>query len=130
MAAGLVSGLQALFDHFEVLGQRPAHRLLGDTLLDVGNHDDIFGRGRFRVVEHFVDQRQLAILDRQLLGAGAVQAVFEVLDAQLEQTLFSRQRPQQSDGFFKRRRGWIGDCGHAKSIAITLPERPVFMGDY
>jgi hypothetical protein len=82
------------------------------------------------VIEHFVDERQLAILDRQLLGAGAVQAVFEVLDAQLEQALFSRQSPQQSDGFFERRRGWIGDCVHAKTIAITLPERPVFIGDY
>jgi len=46
VAAGLVSGLQALFDHFEVLGQPPAHQLLGDMLPDVRNHDDIFSRGR------------------------------------------------------------------------------------
>jgi hypothetical protein len=130
VAAGLVSGLQALFDHFEVLGQRPTHRLLDDTLLDVRNRDDIFGRGRFRVIEHFIDQRQLAILDRQLLGAEAVQAVFEVFDAQLEQAFFSRQRPQQSGGFFERRRGWIGDCGYANLTAITLPEKPAFMDDY
>jgi hypothetical protein len=32
------------------------------------------------MIEHFVDQRQLAILDRQFLGARGKEAVCEVLD--------------------------------------------------
>lgn len=95
-----------------------------------GIYNDILGRGRLRVVEHFVDQRQLAILDRQLLGARAEESVFEVLDTEFEKALFSRHRPQENDGFLERRRGWIGDSGHGKSVAITLPKRPVFIGDY
>jgi hypothetical protein len=91
-------------------------------LFDVGIHNDILGRGRLRVVQHFVNQRQLAILDRQLLGALAEEAVFE-------QALFSRHRPQENDGFLERRRGWIGDSGHVKSVSILLPKRPVFIGD-
>jgi hypothetical protein len=82
------------------------------------------------VVEHFVDQRQLAILDRQLLGGRAEEAMFEILDAEFEQALFSRQRPQENDGFLERRRGWIGDSGYGTSAAIALPKRPVFIGYY
>ncbi len=76
-------------------------------------------------VEHFVDQRQLAILDRQLLGARAEEAVFEVLDAEFEQALFTAplftELPQQCDGLFDARRLGIRSSQHAKIIAITLP---------
>jgi hypothetical protein len=138
VAAGLVSGLQALFHHFEVIGQGPAHRLLGCALLDVGHDDDILGRGRLRVFEHFVDQRQLAILDRQLLGARAEEAVFEVLDAEFEQALFTAplftELPQQSDGLFEARglgiRGSQHCRNHSNNAAKNLAQRPVFTGDY
>jgi hypothetical protein len=56
--------------------------------------------------------------------------VFEVLDTEFEKALFSRHRPHENDGFLERRRGWIGDSGHCKSVAISLPKRPVFIGDY
>ena len=57
----------------------------------------ILNRGRLRVVEHFVDQRQLAILDPQLLGARAEEAVFEVLVTKLDQSLISHHRPKETD---------------------------------
>ena len=86
------------------------------------------------MVEHFVDQRQLAILDRQLLGARAEEAVFEVLDAEFEQALFTAplftELPQQCDGLFEARRLGIRGSLHAEIIAITLPKRAVFIGDY
>ncbi len=67
MVLGLGGGLEVLLNRFRVLGQRFAHRLLGGALLDVRNHDDIFGGGRFRLIRHFIDQRKPAILDRRLL---------------------------------------------------------------
>jgi hypothetical protein len=132
--AGLVSRLQALLYHLKVIGQGSAHRLLGGALLDVGIHNDILGRGRLRVVEHFVDQRQLAILDRQLLGGRAEEAMFEILDAEFEQALFTAslftELPQQCDGLFEARRLGIRGSFHAEIIAISLPKWPVFIGDY
>jgi hypothetical protein len=86
------------------------------------------------MVEHFVDQRQLAILDRQLLGARAEEAVFEVLDAEFEQALFTAplftELPQQYDGLFAARRLGIRGSHHAETTVITLPKWPVFIGDY
>lgn len=40
----------------------------------------------------------MRLLDRQLLGGRAEEAMFEILDAEFEQALFSRQRPQGNDG--------------------------------
>ena len=63
VSAGLVGGLQSLFHHFEMLGQRAAHRLLSDTLLNVGIDDYVLGRSRLLLCEHFVDQGQLLIFN-------------------------------------------------------------------
>jgi len=63
VSAGLVGGLQSLFNHFEMLGQRAAHRLIGDALLNVGIDDDVLSRSRLLLCEHFVDQGQLLIFN-------------------------------------------------------------------
>jgi hypothetical protein len=67
------------------------------------------------MVEHLVDQRQLAILDRRLFRTRAEEAVFEILDTDFEQPLVSHQRPHESNGSLKCRRGWIGDSRYAQS---------------
>ena len=117
-----------------MLWQWTTHRFPSGALLDVGNHDDILGRRRLRRGEHLVDQRQLTLLDRLLLGLGAKETVFEGLDAQFEQTFLVAppltELPQKSHRFLEGRGGWIWGNYHAKRRSNNAARRPVFIDLY
>ncbi len=121
VSAVLIGGLLSLFHHFEMLGQRAAHRFLDDALFDLGIDDHVLGRGELRFTTHFVDQGQLLIFNGQLLGSGAKQAVLERFNAQFEMTLFMApilaELSRQSDCFLKGRRSFLG------AVATPKPQQ-------
>jgi len=81
-----LSRFNPFFHDFEMFGQRTTNWFARFTL-DLGRNEDVYGGGGFRVLEHFIEKRELVILDLKLFGLGTEELLFETGEFEMEKAV-------------------------------------------